>query len=66
MHDLLDDVPGCGVADSFTAEALAGLADKALNAGPDAGELPASIVRKGLDMDSVAERLYGIYNEIIG
>ena len=66
VHDLLDDVPGCGVADSFTAEELAYMADKALNAGSDAGELPASIVRKGLDMDSVAERLYGIYNEIIG
>lgn len=66
VHDLLDDVPGCGVADSFTPEELAELADKALRNVPAASELSGSIVRKELDMDSVAEKLYRIYNEIIG
>ena len=62
VHDLLDDVPGCGVADSFTPEELAELADKALRNVPAASELSGSIVRKELDMDSVAEKLYRIYN----
>lgn len=66
VHDLLDDVPGCGVADSFAAYELAELADKALKAGLQAADLSDSIVRKGLDMDSAAERLHGIYKELIG
>lgn len=66
VHDLLDDVPGCGVADSFTSEELAELANKALRNVPAASELSGSIVRKELDMDSVAEKLYRIYNEIVG
>lgn len=65
VHDLLDDVPGCGVADSFEAEELAELADRALRVGPDVPGLVSSIVRKGLDMDSVAAALYGIYNEVV-
>lgn len=65
VHDLLDDVPGCGVADSFDAEELAELADRALISGPDVSGLVSSIVRKGLDMDSVASALYGIYNEVV-
>lgn len=65
VHDLLDDAPGCGVADSFDAEELAELADRALSSGPDVSGLVSSIVRKGLDMDSVASALYGIYNEVV-
>ena len=66
VHDLLDDVPGCGVADSFTAEELAALADRALRAGHAPEELQEPMVRKGLDMDSVAERLHHVYKEIVG
>lgn len=66
VHDLLDDVPGCGVADSFAAEELAELADRALRSNAKADELSGSIVRKELDMDNVAGRLYGIYKELIG
>ena len=66
VHDLLDDVPGCGVADSFTAEELAALADRALKSGHAPEELQEPMVRKGLDMDSVAERLHHVYKEIVG
>ncbi len=66
VHDILDDVPACGVADSFTAAELAELADRALNMDTDPDELAASIVGKGLDMDSVAGRLYELYRGLIG
>ncbi len=66
VHDLLDDVPACGVADSFTVEELAMMSDKALKIAPAASELAGSIVRKGLDMDSVAKSLYELYEDLKG
>ncbi len=66
VHDLLDDVPACGVADSFTAEELAELSDEALRMDIEPGELAESIIRKGLDMDSVAKNLYQLYKDLIG
>lgn len=64
VHDLLDDLPGCGVAGSFSASDLAELADRALRSEPDVSVLAESIVRKRLDRDSVAEDLFGLYEEL--
>ncbi len=66
VHDLLDDVPACGVTDSFAAEELALLADRALRTDVDVYELSGSIVGKGLDMESVARKLYELYEDLVG
>lgn len=64
VHDLLDDVKACGVADSFTAEELAMLSDEALSTDYRHDEIVSTIKAKKLDMESVAERLYYMYKEL--
>lgn len=64
VHDLLDGVRGCYVSDSFDAHDLAVLADRVLSCN-ERHDMRSAIVHKKLDMDSVAERLYGIYFSMI-
>lgn len=64
VRDLLQGVPHCYVSEEFSAEELALLVDKVLSA-ENVGGVREAISQKGLDMDSVANKLYNMYKTII-
>lgn len=63
VHDLLDDVEHCYVSDSFTPEELAEMCHKVLSVNAVSG-LRESLIKKELDIESVAEKLYNLYKEL--
>lgn len=62
VHDLLDDIENCYVSNSFTPEELAEMCHKVLSTTQITG-LREAMIRKKLDIESVAEKLYKIYKE---
>ena len=64
VHDLLDDTENCFVDDSFSAENLAYLCDKVLRS-PKSSSLNQSIIKKKLDIESVADTLYRLYDDCV-
>jgi glycosyltransferase involved in cell wall biosynthesis len=63
VPDLFDGVNDCKMSATFNAAELAELADMVLNSNCEA-HTREMIMRKGLDMNSIAERLYKLYCEI--
>lgn len=62
VSDLLKDVEGSFVSDSFSPEELARLSDKSLrHEAVDSREL---LARKGLNIEAVARRLHDLYTSI--
>lgn len=60
--DLLDNMPSCYVSKDFSAETLAKAIDKAFNIKATSSDIREAIIKKGLDMNSVAEKLLNVYN----
>lgn len=64
VSDLLAGVDGSFVADSFSPEELAELSDRSLRAtGVNSRE---TLADKGLDIETVANKLLGVYKSILG
>ncbi|MCM1450894.1 MAG: glycosyltransferase family 4 protein [Clostridium sp.] len=63
IPDLFESVDGCFMTNTFDSKELAESADKALKLKSGINTRQ-SIIDKGLDMDSIAERLYSIYKEL--
>lgn len=63
VHDLFEGVDQCKAATSFEANELAELANEILST-PKPIHTREFIKRKGLDMDTVANKLYLLYKEI--
>lgn len=64
VRDLLAGVDGSYVADSFNPEELAELSDRSLRATDINSRETLAI--KGLDIETVAKKLLGVYESIIG
>jgi glycosyltransferase involved in cell wall biosynthesis len=60
---LLDGVPGCGLFAGDDPEVVADLIEKAITAS--AQQVRLAFLSKGLDMPRVAQRLAGIYVELV-
>jgi glycosyltransferase involved in cell wall biosynthesis len=63
VPDLFDGVDDCKMSETFDANELAKLTDTVLNFAKEV-RTRNMIVSKGLDMDSIAERLYKLYCEV--
>lgn len=59
--DLLEDIPASYVSDEFTGESLANSVNKTLKANISSSEIREAIMKKGLDIASVAQKLHNEY-----
>jgi hypothetical protein len=64
VPDLFDEVEDCKMASSFDVDELARLTDEVLNSEKEVNTREM-IVKKELDMDSIARRLYKLYGELV-
>ena len=65
IPDLFEDVKWCHMTKGFEAEELAKYADLVLDS-KDKIDTRSKIIEKGLDMDSIARKLYELYKELAG
>jgi glycosyltransferase involved in cell wall biosynthesis len=63
VEDLLNGIDGCYVTDEKDAEELAQLTDRSLKGQPYSN-IRCSFEEKGLDINSVAKKLFELYKEI--
>lgn len=63
IPDLFEDVKECKMSKGMSAGELAALADEVLS-NKEPVNTRDKIVEKGLDMDSIAKRLYRLYQEV--
>lgn len=60
IPDLFDGVTDCRMSQGFSAEELAECANAVLKSGENV-DTRSKIIEKGLDMSSIAKKLYGLY-----
>ena len=63
VEDLLESMPACYVSKEFTPESLAEVANKALVSNVTKEEIRNTVMQKGLDIGSVASKLYQLYKQ---
>ena len=64
VEDLLENMPACYVSKEFTPESLAEVANQALVSNITKEEMRKAVMQKGLDISSVANKLFAIYKNI--
>lgn len=64
VEDLLSNVPACYVNDDFSCDSLAKLVDNTLHANITSFEIRSAIMEQGLDIDSIAKKLYRLYVQL--
>lgn len=64
IPDLFDGVIGCKMSQSFDTDEIASLAHSILTS-KDKITIREKIIEKGLDIDSIAQRLYTLYSSLI-
>lgn len=65
VEDLLKDIPASYVSDEYTGDSLAEYVNKTLKFNVLPTDIRNAIMRKGLDIDSVANQLYDNYKKIL-
>lgn len=64
VEDLLESMPACYVSKEFTPQSLAEVANQALVSNSSKEEIRFAVMQKGLDIGSVANKLFAIYKNI--